>query len=62
MLYVGVDVHKATSHITIIDGAGKVLQRTQVPTSLDGLHDALDAYDEPMKAVLEAQPRLGTDV
>ena len=37
-----------------MDGAGKVLQRRQVPTSLHGLHDALDAYDEPMKAVLEA--------
>ena len=26
VLYVGVDVHKATSHITIMDGAGKVLK------------------------------------
>src|SRR5262245_31561261 len=54
VLYVGVDAHKATSHVTIMDYAGKVLQRKQVPTSLDGLRDALDAYDEPMKAVLEA--------
>ena len=54
MLYVGVDAHKTTSHVTVMDGAGKVLQRTQVPTSLRGLHEALDAYDEPMKAVVEA--------
>ncbi len=49
MLYVGVDGHKATSHITIMDGAGKVLQRKQVPTSLGGLHDALDAVAQVVK-------------
>ena len=54
MLYVGVDAHKATSHITVMDDAGKVLQRKQVPTSLSGLRDVLESYDEPMKAVLEA--------
>ena len=54
LLYVGADAHKVTSHIAIMDRAGKVLQRRQAPTSLHGLHDALDAYDESMKAVLVA--------
>ncbi len=59
MLYVGVDAHKATSHITIMNDAGKVVQRKQVPTSHRGLRDALEAYHEPMKAVLEASHSWG---
>jgi len=38
-LYVGVDAHKATSHITVMDDAGKVVQRKQVPRSQRGLRD-----------------------
>jgi hypothetical protein len=54
MLYIGVDAHKAMSQITVMDGSGKVLKRRRVPSSLTGIRDALDGYQEPMKAVLEA--------
>ncbi len=54
MLYVGVDAHKATSQITVMDAAGKVLRRKRVPSSLTGIRGALEGYQEPMKAVLEA--------
>jgi hypothetical protein len=33
VLYIGVDAHKAASHITIMDDAGKAVQRKQVRTS-----------------------------
>ncbi len=56
----GVDAHKATSHITIMDDAGKVVQRKQVPTSHRGLRDALEAYHELTKTVLEASHRSGS--
>lgn len=54
MLYVGVDVHKATSQITVMDEAGKVVKRKRVPTSPLGVIEALKGYHEPLKAVLEA--------
>ena len=54
MLYVGVDAHKTTSHLTIMDEAGKILKRKQIPSSRAGLHQVLGHYEEPMKAVLEA--------
>lgn len=54
MLYVGVDAHKATSHITVMDETGRILKRKQVPSSPAGLRQALGHYQEPMKAVLEA--------
>lgn len=54
MLYVGVDAHKATSHVTIMDESGKVMRRKQVASSPASLRQALSGYEEPMKAVLEA--------
>ncbi len=54
MLYVGVDAHKATSHITVVDTAGKILRRKQVPSTPAGVRDALGSYRESMKVVLEA--------
>ncbi len=54
MLYVGVDAHKATSHITVMDETGRILRRKRVPSTLPGLYDALGSFREPMKAVLEA--------
>ncbi len=54
MLYVGVDAHKATSHITVMDETGQVLKRKRVPSTLPGLYDALGSFRKPMKAVLEA--------
>lgn len=54
VLYVGVDAHKATSHITVMDDTGKVLRRKRVSSSFAGICEALGGYREPMKAVLEA--------
>lgn len=54
MLYVGVDAHKATSHITVMDDTGTVLQRRRVPSSPSGVYGVLGRYQEPMRAVLEA--------
>lgn len=54
MLFVGVDAHKTTSQITVMDEKGTVIKRRRVPSSLASLHEVLGAYHEPMKAVLEA--------
>lgn len=54
MLYVGVDAHRSTSHITVMDETGRILRRKQVPSSPIGLRQVLGHYKEPMKAVLEA--------
>ncbi len=43
MLYVGLDAHKSTSQITIMNEAGVILRRKRVHST-----------DEPFKAVLEA--------
>lgn len=59
MLYVGVDAHKATSHITVMDDTGKVLRRKRVPSSFTGICEALGCYREPMRAVLEASGSWG---
>ncbi len=42
MLYVGVDAHKNTSHITVVDTAGKILRRKEVPSTPAGVRDAFD--------------------
>lgn len=52
--YVGVDASKATSQITVVDEAGKVLKRMRVANSREGLQAMLGRYRRPMKAVLEA--------
>ncbi len=59
MLYVGVDAHKATSHITVMDDTGKVLRRKRVPSSFTGICETLGCYREPMRAVLEASGSWG---
>jgi transposase len=54
MLYVGVDAHKSTSQITVMNEAGVILQRKRVESTSKGFKEALTGYDEPFKAVLEA--------
>jgi transposase len=54
VLYVGVDAHKATAHVTVMDESGTVIKRRQIPSSPAGVRDALGDFCEPMKAVLEA--------
>ena len=60
MLYVGVDAHRASSHITIMDERGKVVKRAEVASSRRGIKGALGGYLEPMKAVVEASYSWGT--
>lgn len=54
MLYVGVDAHQARSMVTVMDEAGRVLKRSQVRSTPEGLRAALGRYRQPMKAVVEA--------
>ena len=54
MLYIGVDAHRNVSQLTVMDATGKILKRARVPSSPVGFRAALDEYQEPMKAVLEA--------
>ena len=54
MLYVGVDAHKSTSQITVMNEAGVILQRKRVNSTSEGFKEALAGYHEPFKAVLEA--------
>jgi len=54
MLYVGVDAHQARSMVTVMDETGRVLKRSQVRSTPEGLRTALGCYRQPMKAVLEA--------
>src|SRR3989304_9996363 len=59
MLCVGVDAHRATCHITVMDETGKVLERKRVPSTPAGVGEALGSFHEPMKAVLEASYNWG---
>lgn len=59
MLYVGVDAATKESQITVMDERGKVLQRKRVPSTRQGVHEVLQQFNEPMKAVLEASYNWG---
>ena len=54
MLYVGVDAHKSTSQITIMNETGEVLRRKRVASTREGFQAALAGLNEPLKSVLEA--------
>lgn len=54
MLYVGVDAHKTTAQITVMDETGKIIKRKRIDSSSAGVSGALSMYQEPIKAVLEA--------
>jgi len=53
-LFVGVDGHKNTSQITVMDAAGKILKRQRVMTTPEQFRQSLAEFSGPMKAVLEA--------
>ena len=54
MLFAGVDAHKATSQVTVVNSGGQILKRQRIPTSPEGFRKALSGFDQPVKAVLEA--------
>jgi hypothetical protein len=51
MLNVGVDAHKSTSQITVMNQAGAILRRKRVHSTSEGFKEALAGYDELFKAV-----------
>lgn len=54
MLYVGVDAHKSTSQVTVMDVYGNILQRRRIASSPAAVRQVLSSYEEPLRAVLEA--------
>ncbi len=54
MFFVGVDAHKKTSRITVMDDAGKILKRQRVLSTPGEFRQSLAEFSGPMKAVLEA--------
>ena len=54
MLYVGVDAHKTTTQITVMEEGGKVIRRRRIASTRADVQEALGGYRRPMKAVLEA--------
>lgn len=59
MLYLGVDHHTKTSHLTLIDGGGKAIKSINIPSDGKAILAELGEYDEPIKAVLEASYNWG---
>jgi transposase len=59
MLYVGVDAHKTTTQVTVMDENGKIVKRKRIESSRAGVGAVLGAYKEPLKAVLEASRTWG---
>jgi transposase len=54
VLFVGVDGHKSTSQITVMDAAGKILKRQRILSTREQFRESLAEFTEPMKAVVEA--------
>lgn len=59
MLYAGLDVHKRTTHVTVVDEYGGIVRQEQVNSTAEGLRKALGRYRRPVKAVLEASYNWG---
>lgn len=59
MLYAGLDVHKRTTYVTVVDEGGEVVKRKQVKSTAAGMKKALGRYRRPVKAVLEASYNWG---
>ena len=60
MLYLGVDHHMKTSHLTVTDESGQILKRKGIATKHEDLIAALaEFHEEPIKAVLEASYNWG---
>jgi len=54
MHYVGVDYHKRSSYVTMVDERGKVVKEAQIANSQPALAAFLDGTAEEMAAVVEA--------
>jgi hypothetical protein len=54
MHYVGVDYHKKSSQVTVMDERGKVLKEGQIANSRQALAALLEGMGEEASAMLEA--------
>jgi len=54
MHYVGVDYHKRSSYVTVVDERGRVVKQGQIANTQEALVAALEGIEGEMAAVLEA--------
>jgi transposase len=54
MYSIGVDFHKAYSHMTVIDVQGQVVKAGKVPNTLEAVHGFVGPYGDDAQAVVEA--------
>jgi transposase len=54
MHYIGIDFHKESTHVVVLNEAGKLLERTRIPTRREELVRFFANRPEPAKAALEA--------
>jgi len=54
MYYVGVDYHKRSSYVTVVDGQGRVVKEGQIANSREAVAAALKGIEGKTAAVLEA--------
>jgi len=54
MHYIGIDFHKESTHVVVLNEAGKLLERTRIPSRREELVRFFANRTEPAKAALEA--------
>jgi hypothetical protein len=54
MYSIGVDFHKAYSHMTVVDAQGQVMKAGKVPNTQEAVHAFVVPYRDDAQAVLEA--------
>lgn len=59
LLYAGVDHHTKTSHVTLVDEEGRVIERKNLPTDRQSIKELFSGYAEPIRATLEASYNWG---
>lgn len=62
VLFVGVDGHKNTSQITVMDAAGKILKRQRVLSTPEDFRQNLAEFSETNEGGAGGQLLLGSDV
>ena len=51
--YIGMDVHQATTVVTVLDGNGKVIWETMVPTKAGPITELLESLNGPLHVTFE---------
>lgn len=54
MNYIGIDLHKKFSHVTVLGENGEIKDRVKIDNREEILNRFFDNFDEPSKAVIEA--------